>query len=275
MFCNQCGKENNNDAKFCSSCGNKLAVHSIDTINEPLLEPAISLWNPITATILGFFFTSIFTALILEKNWKELGLKKKANDVLIFNFGACLLGFYILVSTNINNFHNNFLLFYSYILGINIWFNISLYFTHAQLQAKVIKNFNYNKKSFIEYSSMSIASLLIAYFQFRYVLSDSLSKQEKLFEVSEPFAVLIGIFSICYLFFSCWEWLQRKSKNEIPQSKGFIDWGFTLCGYLLVSMFAYLPFFFLFKILEISIFTTYWYLGILSIFILLTFFRRA
>ena len=113
MFCNQCGKENNNDAKFCSSCGNKLAVHSIDTINEPLLEPAISLWNPITATILGFFFTSIFTALILEKNWKELGLKKKANDVLIFNFGACLLGFYILVSTNINNFHNNFLLFYS------------------------------------------------------------------------------------------------------------------------------------------------------------------
>ena len=94
-------------------------------------------------------------------------------------------------------------------------------------------------------------------------------------EISEYFAILIGIFSICYLFFSSWEWLQRKSKNEKPYSKDIIDWIFTLLGYLLVSAFAYLPFFFLFKSFELSIFTTYWYLGVIFLFMLLIFLRRT
>ncbi len=41
MFCNQCGKENNNDAKFCSSCGFPIKKADSSPNATPIIENQI------------------------------------------------------------------------------------------------------------------------------------------------------------------------------------------------------------------------------------------
>lgn len=37
LFCSQCGEENSNDAKFCTSCGNRINDHSESLEDKPVV----------------------------------------------------------------------------------------------------------------------------------------------------------------------------------------------------------------------------------------------
>lgn len=168
MFCNQCGKENSSDSKFCSTCGNKLESGGIQTLTQK------QLWNPNIAFILGFFFTFIFTSVIYQENWKELGFQKK---MLVPNVLVVLMSLFALYSLYFmyksgNGFLLEFYYFYPTILGVNIWFMVLLYFISAKTQIEYIAfNYeNYQKKSFIGYSLLASIFIVVFWFQLKLAL---------------------------------------------------------------------------------------------------------
>ena len=172
MFCNQCGQKNVNDAKFCSGCGKKLEKGNT-LISEGNRPNQIELWNPNIAFILGFFFTFIFTSVIIQENWKKLGFQKRmlgSNIMIILLFLFSLYGLYVMQNLG-NNFLKSFYLFYPTILGLNIWFMVLLYFISAKTQIEYIafNCKNYQKKSFIEYSLLAPIFIVMFYFQFKLI----------------------------------------------------------------------------------------------------------
>ncbi|WP_179134555.1 zinc ribbon domain-containing protein [Oceanobacillus timonensis] len=57
-FCSQCGKENDESAKFCNSCGNPLNVASVNDSSEPVKNQNANSGGNVYA-ILGWVFAGL------------------------------------------------------------------------------------------------------------------------------------------------------------------------------------------------------------------------
>ena len=158
MFCNQCGQTNSNDAKFCSSCGNKLEIKNIQpaqTHQQPIKTESpqprkkqIELWNPNAAANWSLLFTPIFGSFLQMKNWQALGNSNEASNarnwliftivfILFINFLSYLADANLEQSTTVAR-------------GLGFWYIIIWYFAYARKQTKYVKetlNNRYQKKS--------------------------------------------------------------------------------------------------------------------------------
>lgn len=111
MFCNQCGQTNSSDAKFCSSCGNKLdnlnlqpssQTHAQKEI-QPSRKKQVELWNPNAAANWSLLFSPAFGAYLHMKNWEALGENSKASTSKTWLISSIILsvlglGFFVLVA---------------------------------------------------------------------------------------------------------------------------------------------------------------------------------
>lgn len=98
---------------------------------------------------------------------------------------------------------------------------------------------------------------------------------------SGPLDIIIlmigGIGALYFYYKSFLKWIKRKSTGKKPERKyGLDDWGITLAGYLLVSIFACAP---LFEILQsmgsYQLVRDTWYIVFIFCFGLLLFLRRT
>lgn len=82
MYCPKCGAENHEDVKFCSQCGEQIALTSPvqdDAHGEEVAENLPQLWSPNLAAIWSLFLSPIFGAYIVSSNWEQLGEKGRAS----------------------------------------------------------------------------------------------------------------------------------------------------------------------------------------------------
>lgn len=187
MFCNQCGQANSNDAKFCSSCGNKLEIKNIQAVHtSPQLEKTessqprkkqIELWNPNAAANWSLLFTPIFGSYLQMKNWQALGKPEDANTaknwiiftiifILFINFATPFIWDDVEKVTTISR-------------GLGFWYIIIWYFAYAKKQPKYVKeklNDNYQKKSWIIPLISAVVILFIIVF-LDMVLGSSIDQQ--------------------------------------------------------------------------------------------------
>ncbi len=89
--------------------------------------------------------------------------------------------------------------------------------------------------------------------------------------------MIVGIGALYFYYKSFLKWIKRKSTGEKPERKlGLDDWGITLAGYVLVSIFACGP---IFEILQsvggYQLVRDTWYIVFISCFGLLFFLRRT
>ncbi|WAU72373.1 zinc ribbon domain-containing protein [Acinetobacter sp. TR11] len=174
MFCNQCGQENSNDAKFCSSCGNKLEIQNIQASHAPPqlektdsprpIKKRVELWNPNAAANWSLLFTPIFGSYLQMKNWQALGKLEDANTaknwiiftiifILFINFATPFIWDDIEKVTTISR-------------GLGFWYIIIWYFAYARKQPKYVKenlNDKYQKKSWLTPLSSATVILFISF----------------------------------------------------------------------------------------------------------------
>ncbi|WP_409360418.1 putative four-helix membrane protein [Acinetobacter lactucae] len=89
--------------------------------------------------------------------------------------------------------------------------------------------------------------------------------------------MIVGIGALYFYYKSFLKWFKRKSTGEKPERKlGLDDWGITLGGYLMVSIFACGP---IFEILQsvggYQLVRDTWYIVFIFFFGLLFFLRRT
>lgn len=156
MFCKQCGQQNTDDARFCSSCGNKLEgsniQSSLQTQKEltPPRKGQVKLWNPNAAANWSLLFTPVFGSYLQMKNWKALGELQKVENakkwllvsiivILLLNFGAYL------IEADPEQFATR-------AKSLGLLYIIIWYFSFAKNQSKYVKetlNDHYHKKSWV------------------------------------------------------------------------------------------------------------------------------
>ncbi len=158
MFCNQCGQANSNDAKFCSSCGNKLEIKNIQpaqTHQQPIKTESpqprikqIELWNPNAAANWSLLFTPIFGSFLQMKNWQALGNSNEANNArnwLIFS-----IAFILFINLGAPFIWSDPVKLDTYPRSMGLVYIIIWYFAFARIQPKYVKeklNDIYQKKS--------------------------------------------------------------------------------------------------------------------------------
>jgi hypothetical protein len=79
VYCPKCGASNQDDATFCSSCGNSLTAAPVGTVTPP--KP-VERKNPIIAAILNFFLFGIGYLYLGYR--KVLGLSTILFVVIVF-----------------------------------------------------------------------------------------------------------------------------------------------------------------------------------------------
>jgi hypothetical protein len=82
MYCPKCGASNQNDATFCSSCGETLMVAPVGSVGS--VPPSNQVWrkSPIIAAILNFFLFGVGYLYLGYK--KVLGIQTVFFVVLVF-----------------------------------------------------------------------------------------------------------------------------------------------------------------------------------------------
>lgn len=105
MFCNHCGAENADAARFCTQCGKAVLE---EAPRPPDAETPVhshrpqdrkpELWNPNAIANWSLLFTPVFGAWLVRANWNELGDTKQAGRArgwfwlsLIFVAGAAFV----------------------------------------------------------------------------------------------------------------------------------------------------------------------------------------
>jgi len=89
--------------------------------------------------------------------------------------------------------------------------------------------------------------------------------------------MIVGMGALYFYYKSLLKWIKRRSTGEKPERKlGLDDWGITLAGYVMVSIFACGP---IFEILQsvggYQLVRDTWYFVFISCFGLLFFLRRT
>lgn len=89
--------------------------------------------------------------------------------------------------------------------------------------------------------------------------------------------MIVGIGALYFYYKSFLKWIKRKSTGEKPERKlGLDDWGITLAGYVMVSIFACGPIFeILQSIDDYQLVRDTWYIVFIFCFGLLFFLRRT
>lgn len=123
MFCNQCGQQNVDSARFCSNCGNKLENQNTQfsqKIQKESLSPRqqqMELWNPNAAANWSLLFSPAFGAYLHMKNWEALGDNDKAKSSKTWFISSIILS----------------------ILGLGFFVLVAWYFSIGKKQAKYVK----------------------------------------------------------------------------------------------------------------------------------------
>lgn len=175
MYCNQCGQENSNNARFCSGCGNKLEIQNIQTSHTPpqleKTEPPqprkkrVELWNPNATANWSLLFTPIFGSYLQMKNWEAMGNNleaKKAKDWIFIT--VAFIFFMHLVAPFIWGVSEETTITYR---GFGFLYVLYWYFDYAKKQAKFVKENiadNYQKKSWLYPLLIATPIFLIAFF---------------------------------------------------------------------------------------------------------------
>ena len=171
MFCNQCGMNNIDTAKFCSNCGTQLI-----TTPQQIQRQTPKLWNPNAAALLGLLLTPIFSAYIHMKNWQSLGDIKKSKEQKIWFIISLIIPFFYIFIPYLIYLNNpispiltedkiRFL-----INGLSIIFLLAWYFLSGKVQINYCRNKlnnQYYKKNWLGLSLVTIlvySILLSVYF---------------------------------------------------------------------------------------------------------------
>lgn len=93
MFCQNCGEQTQESAKFCSKCGARISTPN--TVAEPFVrvaEPFVrkdiikkkkaAIWNPNAASSWSLAFTPAFGSYLHALNWRALGEEQRANAAM-------------------------------------------------------------------------------------------------------------------------------------------------------------------------------------------------
>jgi len=153
MFCEKCGTNLSEEAKFCRNCGFKLEPAETET--KPLAQAdyaPVALWNPTVAANWSLLFSPVFGAYIHSRNWKSLGEPSKALRAKLWVF----VGFIAAFGT-------------PYVLpqGRQAWpaiYLIAWYFLDGRPQIKYVKarwGKNYKHKSWTKPLAIVCACLIV------------------------------------------------------------------------------------------------------------------
>ncbi len=154
MFCSECGKENNDDGKFCSDCGASLHKgYDSPEESRSAESPKPLLWNPNAAANWSLLFTPIFGSYLNTKNWRELGETSRARSSHIWFWLSILIviiGLFLPAGA----------------AGVGFVYLIVWYFAAGRKQAKFIKEkygSDYNRRSWVKPLLVAVA-LIIGFF---------------------------------------------------------------------------------------------------------------
>lgn len=186
MFCNQCGRANSNDAKFCSGCGNKLEIQNIQSspipqqpiqTEMPQRKKQVELWNPNATANWSLLFTPIFGSYLQMKNWQTLGKLEEAQNAKLWLFFT--IGFILFINFGTPFIWDDPEQASTMSKGLGFWYIIIWYFAYAKKQPKYVKenlNDKYQKKSWLIPLISAMVILFIAAFII-IVISSSIYQQ--------------------------------------------------------------------------------------------------
>ena len=110
MFCQNCGEQTQESAKFCSKCGARISTPN--TVAEPFVRVAkpfvrkdiikkkkAAIWNPNAASSWSLLFTPAFGSYLHASNWRALGEEQRANAAMRwFHFSLFMLVILIFIA---------------------------------------------------------------------------------------------------------------------------------------------------------------------------------
>lgn len=133
MFCDQCGSENRDDARYCRKCGHPiLSATSITVDTMTRAATATPIWNPNAAVNWSFLFTPAFGSYLQMLNWRALGEPQKAASARAwFYISLSILPVYLLARVLTGLYTTAQPLFVVYLF---VW-----YFASGRRQAKYVK----------------------------------------------------------------------------------------------------------------------------------------
>ncbi|EIM39977.1 hypothetical protein HADU_03933 [Acinetobacter sp. HA] len=160
MFCSQCGQNNIENAKFCSSCGNKLEKTDEDQLNfqQPTQinnnvltdckKKQPRLWNPNAAINWSLLLTPLFGSYLQMKNWQAIGSTAEANNAKYWLIATII--FILFLSLGTPFIWDDPYQLQTYPKSLGILYIFVWYFSFAKFQSDFVKKHlhnNYQKKS--------------------------------------------------------------------------------------------------------------------------------
>lgn len=140
MFCQACGENLQEDAKFCPKCGASVSMATNKSDSAPTREISNNkenaIWNPNAASNWSLIFTPAFGSYLHALNWRTLGEEDRANSAMgWFYFSLLMLAAYIFMGVFITDEKAA----EGAARGLGFFYLIIWYFSAGRPQAKYVK----------------------------------------------------------------------------------------------------------------------------------------